>query len=298
MTLYPNPERRFYDIPGGRLSAVHFGRTSNPLKLLFLHATGFNGYTYKSILEPLGVHAMAIDMRGHGMSELPTDIKSLKSWHIFRDDVVAFLQNHLKRPVILAGHSCGATVAMMTAAACTEKVSGVVAFDPVTMPVLARLWPHIPGGRAYMKARFPLAKKAGNRRAVFANAEAVFRRYHDRGTFKGVSDSVLRDYITGGTKLHPVGVELACAPKWEQAVFTAQGQNIFKATKAYSGPKRIIYAGKYGPSIKSTRRKMEKIVGPDNFKFHKDYAHFFPLQKPEVAVEAMDAMIKRVALNR
>lgn len=297
MIDYPAPERREYDVPGGTMSAVHFGRTSNPLKLIFLHATGFNGYAYKSILEPLGIHAMAIDLRGHGMTELPTDIHALRNWHIFRDDVTAFLDAHVKQAVVLVGHSCGGTVAALTAAARADKVSGLLALDPVTMPLLARIWSYLPGGRAYMKKRFPLARNAGKRRSVFDNQQAAFDRYIGRGTFKGVSDDALSDYLTGGLKPDGQGVRLACEPLWEQAVFTAQGHNIFKAAKAYSGPKQFIYAGKFGPSFPRTRRNIAKIVGDNQMSFHKNYAHFFPLQEPEFTVGIMDAMIKRAALN-
>lgn len=285
-------------MPGGTMSVVHFGRASNPLKLIFLHATGFNGYAYRSILEPLGVHAMAIDLRGNGMTDLPIDISSLRSWTPFADDMAIFLDQHVKEPVVLAGHSSGAVIGVLAAAKRPERVSGVVAFDPVSLPLLARMWPYLPGGRTYMKKRFSLARNAGRRRAVFDDAQAVFDRYHQRGTFKGMSDDALRDYITGGFKPHADGITLACTPLWEQAVFTAQGHNIYKAAKSFPGPKHMIYAGKFAPSLKSTRNKMRRIVGDDDFEFHKDFEHFFPLQKPEVAIEAMSAMIKRAALNR
>jgi len=297
MIGYPASQRREYDMPDGTMSAVHFGRTSNPLKLIFLHATGFNGYAYKSILEPLGVHAMAIDMRGCGMTDLPKNERSLRSWHLFADDMVDFLSAHVNRPVVLAGHSSGAVISLLAAAKMADKVSGVVAFDPVTMPLLMRVWPYLPGGRYYMKKRASMIRNAGRRRAIFDSEQTVFERYVGRGTFKGVSDQALRDYIIGGFKPHAYGVELACSPSWEQAVFTAQGHDIFKATKNYLGPKHLIYAKKFGPHTKGTRRRMKRIVGSENFEFHEEFAHFFPLQYPDFAIGAMDAMIKKVALG-
>jgi len=87
VTEDPTPERKFYELRDGRMSAVHFGDTSNPAQLVMLNANGFNGYSYKTIIEPLGVHAIALDMRGHGMSELPTDVAALKNWDVFRDDI-------------------------------------------------------------------------------------------------------------------------------------------------------------------------------------------------------------------
>ena len=70
MTKPSTPTRKFYDLRDGCISAVHFGDVSAPIRLVMLNANGFNGYSYKTILEPLGVHCVALDLRGHGLSEL------------------------------------------------------------------------------------------------------------------------------------------------------------------------------------------------------------------------------------
>jgi pimeloyl-ACP methyl ester carboxylesterase len=290
-------ERRTYDLPDGKMSAVHFGRTSNPLKLVFLHATGFNAYAYKTLLESMGIHAVALDMRGHGMSELPADPKGFRNWHSLRDDISYFLDTYVEKPIVLAGHSSGAVVSVLTAAQSREKVSGVVAFDPPTMPWLVRAMPYIPGGLAYTAKRFKIADKAGKRRAVFPDLEFAFERYKGRGTFKGVSDEALRDYLEGGLKSHPEGVELACAPKWEQAMFIGQGHNIYKAARNLSDHVRFIYAKQGGVSTKRTRRAIERIVGPENVDFREDFAHFFPFHEIEYAQQQLSDMIKRVSLS-
>jgi len=69
----PTPfERRTYALRDGTLSALHFGPTSEPVQLVFLHANGFNARSYTQILSKLGVHVVAFDMRGHGHSrEMP-----------------------------------------------------------------------------------------------------------------------------------------------------------------------------------------------------------------------------------
>ena len=102
MTTYPAPTRRSYELRDGQISGVHFGDVSQPVQLVMLNANGFNGYSYKTLLAPLGVHAIALDMRGHGMSELPTDSAALKNWHIFRDDVAEFFERYLDAPAVLA----------------------------------------------------------------------------------------------------------------------------------------------------------------------------------------------------
>jgi len=132
------PTRKFYRLRDGRISAVHFGDTSAPIRLVMLNANGFNGYSYKTILEPLGVHAVALDTRGHGMSQLPTDVAALKNWHIFRDDVVEFFERYIDSPVVLAGHSYGAVTGTLAMPQIKDKVSGYVGFDPVLIPWFGR----------------------------------------------------------------------------------------------------------------------------------------------------------------
>lgn len=279
------------------MSAIHFGRTSNPLKLVFLHATGFNALAYKTLLEPMGVHAVALDMRGHGMSELPADAKGFKNWHLLRDDISYFLEHYVKKPVVLAGHSSGAVVSVLTAAQSPEKVSGVVALDPPTMPWPVRIVPYLPGGLAYTAKRFPIANKAGKRRAVFPDLDAAFERYKGRGTFKGVNGEALRDYLQGGLKPHPDGVTLACTPRWEQAMFVAQGHNIFKAARNLPKHAQFIYAKKGGVSTMRTRKAIGRAVGPENVQFREDFAHFFPLLDIDFTQQQLSQMIKRVSLN-
>lgn len=300
MAAYPAPTRKFYDLRDGRISAVHFGRASNPVKIIMLNANGFNGYSYKTILEPLGVHAIALDLRGHGMSELPTDISALKNWHIFRDDVIEFIVRYIDRPVVLAGHSYGAVTGILTMPALKERVSGYVGFDPVILPRIARVMNRMPGGRGYMKKRLPIARNAGRRKSSFESFDAAFARYKDRGAFRGFSDEALRDYLTGGLIEEGAGVRLACTPLWEQAIFTAQGHNVFKAAKALpANNSHITFAGKYGAvSFKSGRNYMGNIIGAENVIFDKTRAHMFPMQDPNYAVQRLREALSKASLNR
>lgn len=281
------------------MSAVHFGLTSNPVKLVMLHANGFNALAYRSVLEPLGVHTIALDMRGHGMSTLPTDIKGLKSWYIFRDDVLAFFERYIDRPVVIAGHSYGGAVAALAAPALKDKISGYAGFDPVMVPLLFRFWPYIPGGRAFMKKYIPIARAAGRRRYVFESFEAAFARYKGRGAFKGFTDQALRDYLEGGLKLHPDGVQLACHPLWEQAIFAAQGQNVFRHLSVLPENSSIHYAGAVGAiSTPGLRRYVGKKLKSGDVTFHADFGHLFPFHHPDFTVSILSQRLQQASLRR
>lgn len=279
MADYPAPTRKLYELRDGRISAVHFGDISETPRLLMLNANGFNGYSYRTILEPLGVHCIALDMRGHGMSELPTDIAELKNWHIFRDDVVEFFERYIESRVVLAGHSYGAVTGVLSMPQIKDKVSGYVGFDPVLVPRPFRVMNRLPGGREHMKKHLPIARNAGRRKSRFDSFEAAFERYKDRGAFRGFSDEALRDYLTGGLVSDGKGVKLACDPLWEQAIFVAQGHNVFKAVPHLPRDNsHVTFAGKHGAvSFRAGRNAFAKVIGSENVIFDKNRAHMFPM---------------------
>ena len=285
MNQYPAPTRRFYDLRDGSMSAVHFGDISKPVRLVMLHANGFNGYSYKTILEPLGVHCVALDLRGHGMSELPADVGALRNWNIFRDDVIELFDRYIDNPVVLSGHSYGAVTGILAMPQIKDKVSGYVGYDPVIIPEFYRILSRLPGSRAQMKKSLPIARNAGRRRFEFESFDAAFERYKDRGAFRGFSDEALRDYLTGGLVPHGEGVKLSCHPHWEQAIFVAQGHNLFKAaSRIPRDNSHITFAGKYGAvSFRSGRNAIAKTIGSQNVVFDKNRAHMFPMHDPNYA---------------
>ncbi len=286
-------KRQTYPLRDGTLSALHFGEMSEPVRLVFLHANGFNAQSYRAVLEPLGVHAVAFDMRGHGQSQEMPQPSNLPNWHIFRDDCVEFFERHLPNltdgRVVSAGHSFGAVSAILAAPMIKEKLSGYVGFDPVSVPFLFRLTSALPGGRAYMKKRVPIARNAGRRKSVFENPEAAFARWQGRGAFKGMGDDVLRDYISGGLISRPDGQwELACDPKWEQAIFAAQWHNLFKAAPALPDNSKIIYAGGRPPvSSRGTRRAVQTAQPNMDVQFDASLGHLFPFIRTELATDLL-----------
>lgn len=296
---YPEPVRRDYKLPDGTLSAVHFGRMQNPLKIVFCHANGFNALAYRRIFDALGVHAVALDLRGHGFTRLPTDIDGLENYHIFRDDIRTFLRDYVKAPIILAGHSYGAVSAILAAPFIQDKLRGYIGFDPVSLPMYGRLFLNLPGMRQRSKNMFGLARNAGRRKSSFISPKAAFEHYQNRGAFRGIADDSLRDYLEGGLELRSSGAyHLRCDPLWEQAIYVAQDHNLYKAAKALPDKSHIIYAGKYAmASTPSTRRLVHKSQPNMQVTFDTELAHLFPLQNPDLAVWLFRDMLAQTSLN-
>ncbi len=297
-------ERREYAMPDGTLSALHFGDRTQPVKLVFLHANGFNGLSYRALLEPLGVHTMALDLRGHGFSTLPADPDRLSSWLIFSSDITNFFERYIDAPVVIAGHSFGAVSGILAAQDLGDKCAGFVGFDPVFLPLPARVFAKTKWGRNVMKTRLPIAAKAGRRRAEFTSIEAAFENYKGRGAFKTVRDDILLDYVTGG--LIEGGLiernstmRLACEPLWEQAIFCAQDHTPLKAIRHLPQHRKIIFAGKNSPTPFSIQvhlkvRLKQNGVEKENVVSDNTLGHLFPLQNPEMASQALADMLRQV----
>jgi len=286
-------ERKSYPMPGGTMSALHFGSDKGPVRLVFAHANGFNGQSYREILSQLGIHSIAVDLRGHGFTDMPTDIATLDSFQIFGDDLATFIGRYVPGKIVLAGHSFGAVSAILAAGQLQDRLAGYVGFDPVSLPASARFWARARWRRNIMKKRLPIARNAGQRRRVFESLEAAFTRYKGRGAFKIISDDILKDYLEGGLQPHPEGVQLACDPKWEQAVFCAQSHNLYRAAQYLPENSQAHYAGKFAVSSGRTRAKLGRTIGPENIIFNKEFSHMFPLQEPDYAVQALTEVIKR-----
>jgi len=290
-------DRRYYELANGKISGCHFGDNSRAVQLVMLHANGFNGLVYRSILDKLDVHSLALDLRGHGMSQLPTDIDGLIDWNIFRDDVTEFFSRYIDGPVILAGHSYGAVTGILAMPQIKEKVMGYVGFDPVMIPFLIR-WPsRFAGFRTRMKKSIPIARAAGYRKSVFESYEAALTRYTGRGAFKGFSQTALEDYLNGGLKPHPDGVQLACDPLWEQAIFVAQNHNLFKNAKYLPANTHIISAGNGPVSTHFSRAKLRRRLRGGRLEFKKDFAHLFPMHEAAYSVTCLKEVLKKAGIK-
>lgn len=277
------------------MHGVHFGRRANPLKIVFLHANGMNGLSYRTLLEPTGHHCLALDLRGFGATHLPTDAKRLSGFQTFSNDVVKVLAT-LSGPVVLAGHSLGASVAVLTAAQRPDLVKACVAFDPIVLSRLTRRVMTFGPARTYLKKRMTIARKTAAKRSVFPDRKTALSHYVGRGVFKKLPAEVTRDFVMGGFRDRDDGqVELACAPLWEQAVYVSQSHDLAGAIRHLPRDSSIIATNYFG----NGRRVARAVRGLNgvNFDNRADLDHFFPLIEPEECAALLHATVQATALR-
>ncbi|WP_448582110.1 alpha/beta fold hydrolase [Thermaurantiacus sp.] len=212
----------FVEVPGGAIHARHWPGADGQPALVFVHATGMCGAVYLDLLAPFAEAAdrPAIwlpDMRGHGRTRLPATPGEIPvDWSLYRADLAAFLAAISPgRPVLLAGHSFGATVACELAAQRPDLVSALLLLDPAFIP-----FAH---ARAYAAARAAgenppnaMAEGAERRRSGFTSRAEARARLHHRGVFAHWPDAALDAYLEDG--LADDG-RLTCPPAWEATSF-------------------------------------------------------------------------------
>ena len=279
------PRQRFTPLParGGDMAYLDLGPQDRPVDVVFSHANGFNGRTYRSILAPLaetGLRILTLDLRGHGASTLPTPSEGWPGWHGFRDDLLAFLAETVEAPVILAGHSMGGTTSLLAAAAEPARVRALGLFDLVVFDAsLAR----DPGDSG-------LVAGALRRRADFPSRAAVLEAYTGRGAFRSWTPQQLADYVEAGFREADEGVTLACTPAWEASSFRLHNYDPFAAFRDSRCPIRVLQA-EHASTARFEGHEAELAANPRiSIEMLPGTTHFLPMERPERVRETLAAL--------
>lgn len=121
----PTVEPRFLELPGIRLAYRDWGGEGPPVVLLHGLASNSRIWDWTAPLLARTARVVAIDQRGHGLSDKPGEY----SFDSVAGDVLAAVKAlNLDRPVVV-GHSWGGSVALAFATAQTEKAHGIVMVD-------------------------------------------------------------------------------------------------------------------------------------------------------------------------
>lgn len=231
------PVRKAIPLPGGAVSYLEW-EGGGP-SLHFAHATGFNAETYRSLLAPLAgeFRILASDARGHGFTTLPPTPGPPRGWTVYRDDLLRVLDALDASPIILCGHSMGATVSLMVAALRPARVRALVLLEPVMVPRFAYLLRFLARATG-ANPGLSLAERAEQRRERFPSHEAALAAYTGRGAFRSWPAEMIADYLKGGLVADgPDGsVRLACPRDWEAATFRATPYGIARLARRVKCP--------------------------------------------------------------
>lgn len=284
-TVAQAPRVRRFPLPsrGGEMAALEFGSADRAFDLVFCHANGFNAATYRTILEPLAatLRILAIDLRGHGATALPTELENRQGWGAYRDDLLALLPHVAQGPVTVAGHSMGATTSLMAAAQAPDLIANLVLFDPVLMPQ----WGEVAPGDI---AQSPMVQGALRRRARFESRAAAVAAYQGRGAFRTWSLDQLEDYVAAGfVDTDDGAVELACAPAWEASNFAVYDDQAWAAALACPCPVRILRAEQGSTCRIDDHLDLLAVTGRYRIETVPGTSHFLPMERPDLVRQVL-----------
>ncbi len=287
-----------YNLPVGQMAAIAMGDPERPVDVVFLHATGFNALTYRTILAPLAerLHVVAVDMRGHGLTKLPAKVFGYAGWARHRDDVIALIDKGLGAPVTLAGHSMGGCVSALAAGKRPDMVRGLALLDPVIMPPRFYAMMRTPGAPLLSQQTFAIARKAAKRRDEFVSRAEMATLLTGRGIFKSFTPEMLADYCQDGAVDDPFGgVKLACRPAFEARTFAAQRHDPWAALARFGGP-LVVLRAQHGSTMSNAAAERLKRQRPDAMIATIEGAsHALPMERPDRARAAIEAACVRAS---
>jgi len=202
---------------GLRIAALDYGGDGEPL--LLLHPNGFCAGVFDPLARQLTdrFRPIAIDLRGHGGTDSPSDGPAGFAFARMADDVWAVLDELGVTGLTAIGESLGGGVAALVAAARPGSVRRLMLCEAIAFD-LDLVAPR-PAGQPGDGGNF-MATIARKRRNVWPDRETVRASYGSRPPLDVLDPEVLDAYVRWGFVDRPDGqVELACAPEVEATIF-------------------------------------------------------------------------------
>jgi len=276
----------------GVRGAVHdLGGPDDPAGpvLLFSHATGFHGLVWSPVAAALTdrFRCLAIDYRGHGVSETPR--AAGLDWSRMGDDAQAVLESDLvagHRIVHGVGHSMGGAALVLAAARPSSPLGSLWLYEPVIVG---------PGVLPPADAPNPLADGAARRRASFASYEEALANFAAKPPLNQLRPDALEAYVRGGFVSDEDGrVTLRCTPATEAAVFREAGASgAWDVLPALEVPVAIV-AGRVqgeGPVAALAPPAFERLTRGTLVE-RPQLGHFGPLEDPSGTARDISAWVE------
>ena len=276
---------------GVRLALHDLGGPDDPTApvLLFAHATGFHGRVWEPTAAPLTdrYRCLAVDLRGHGVSETP-DGASLH-WSNLADDVLAVLDSDRigsEREVHGIGHSLGCAALVLAASRRPGLLRSLWLYEPAIIGPAATAPPGSPAPSGFPdspQSPNPMADAALRRRATFASYDEAIANFAKKPPLNELHPDALAAYVRGGFALQADGsVTLRCSPATEAEFFRGAGNNeAFEALSMLDAPVALV-AGRpdeYGPVTFVPANLAQLRRGTLVERRH--LGHFGPLEDPQ-----------------
>ncbi len=241
--------QRFRASDGAEIGYIEQG--SGDARLLFVHGWQADHTVWNDVISALGpgTRSVAVDLRGSGASNGARGPYNLER---FAADLRELVEGLGIGPVVVAGHSMGATVALRLAVDAPELVRGLILIAPVPAGGAG----FSPKGADYLRAT------AGDPGAARKWLSAMFAGETDAAVLQRLCDAAgktLRD------------AALASFESWANADFA-------EATRTISAPAIVIAPERDNPE--TYQRKVAALLPNARFVLLSDSGHYAIVERP------------------
>jgi pimeloyl-ACP methyl ester carboxylesterase len=226
-----------------------------------------------------GIHAYAVDLRGHGASGPSPD--GAYPWARFADDLLAIIDGlELGPDLVGVGHSCGATSLLLAARQRPDAFAAIWAWEPI-VPV--------PGGHLGPARSEALADRASRRRSSWPSEPEARAYLEGRGMFAEFAPAAFEAYLHFALVSTAPGsaaseLTLACAPETEAAVFrAAPSLEVAERLPQVSCAVRVLGGGRPSSVPASDRHQIVARLPRGEASDWEECGHFGPFQVPAAA---------------
>ena len=279
------------DIPLGRIAALRWGEPGAP-KVLALHGWLDNAASFIPLSAHLpGLDLVAIDQPGHGRSaHLPAgadysfvgainailDVADALGWERF-----AFL-----------GHSMGAGIASMIAAACPQRIERLVAIEAlgalaeVPERTVARMREAVAANRAIRDKRL----------RVFPDLDTAVRAraYASRVPGSGLDEALVRLLVERGVRPVEGGYEWSSDPRLTLPTMTRMTEpQVEELVAGIECPVRAIFADPAQPYLPDALRRRRVALLPQGELRVLPGGHHLHMQQPMAVAAAIGDFLLR-----
>lgn len=212
-------------------------------------------------------------------------MSGVSSWHLLADDMIQYLEANVTEKVYGVGHSLGAVVTMLAAVKRPDLFKSLILIEPVFMPLrIMILFDMLP---LFLKKKIPIIKKAIARPDNWSSRDEAFEFHRNKRVFENVSDDVLWDYISSGTKADKNkkgAFTLSYSKEWE-AHCHLKLSNTWPLINKCKVPVLGVRGEFSDVLLPSAWQRWKKLTPSQQFIEVPKTSHLLPLEKPNVMSE-------------
>jgi len=279
-------ELKTQDVGGADLSYLYYEGSKK--QMLFAHATGFLPWLWHPIIEAfVPEYSVWAPYVCNYRSCEPE--KGGLSWNVVAEDLCTFCREQKIENSVLIGHSMGATVLTIAAAAYGLAPRALILIEPIYLPdefykTEIRLQDH------------PLASKSMKRVNSWQNEEEALSYLTSRSFFSTWNQEILHLYLKYGMEKMPEGsLRLTCAPESEAAMFMGGwSRDPWPLLPKISCPVLVIEGGKSTNIGLVDIQRAVSLFPAGQYASVPDAGHLIPMEKPAEIASLISKFIKNI----